>query len=314
MPKYRLMFARFPGHPEHPCEVEWCFWANQYLAKRQDITDVVRFRIADTPITMGRNRAVRAAMQEECDFLLMIDNDMEPDPRKPNGELLYAGAKLFLPDAIDFLLKNPTAGCVAAPYCGPSPDNNIYVFRWRNRRNKNEVGMNPNYSLEQYTREEAADLSGIQEVGALPTGLVLYNVRAFFGMKKPFFYYEWTDAWQSEKASTEDVTQTRDMSLAWYTTNGERGGRVFCHWDAWAKHIKPEHVGKPEKLTAAAVGDHLKHAINNTGDKVCFVGGKEGRFSHVFNGERDGVGCAASKGELAPVAAGVARQAIDTEI
>ncbi|MEK0126623.1 hypothetical protein, partial [Bordetella pertussis] len=89
-----------------------------------------------------------------------------------------------------------------------------------------------------YSRAEASQFTGIGEVAALPTGLIMYDMRIFDMLEpkdensKPWFYYEWADKYQSEKASTEDVSATRDMSLVGQQVLGY--SPVFCAWDSWA--------------------------------------------------------------------------------
>jgi hypothetical protein len=115
-----------------------------------------------------------------------------------------------------------------------------------------------------YDRHTSASMMGIQECAALPTGLIMYDMRCFDltepkdDASKPWFYYEWHDKYAAEKASTEDVTQTRDLSLVGVTKLGYNP--VHCNWDAWAGHWKPKCVGKPAILSASSVGHKLKDA------------------------------------------------------
>jgi hypothetical protein len=73
---------------------------------------------------------------------------------------------------------------------------------------------------------------------------------------KPWFFYEWKDKYQADKASTEDVTQTRDLSLVGTQTLGYNP--VFCNWDAWAGHWKPKCVSKPQVISASGISEKLK--------------------------------------------------------
>jgi hypothetical protein len=215
------------------------------------------FNLSDTPITMTRNRAVVIAREKKADFLVMVDSDMKPD--------LYIGqdpaARKFFQSSLDFLVDHYPKGpaCVGAPYCGPPPAECVYVFRWQNLQSHNP---NPDFSLEMYDRHTAAKMGGIQECAALPTGLIMYDMRCFDLTEPkepgdhPWFYYEWKDLHCSEKASTEDVTQTRDLSLVGMNKLGY--SPVFCNWDAWAGHWKPKCVGKPVFLDPADVSNKLK--------------------------------------------------------
>lgn len=259
MLKYKLLIARFPyGAQEHPDVVDWLLNETARLAKDPRF-QVRHWRIDDTPITMGRNRCLEVAKKEGVDFVLMVDSDMAPDLYIGNGDLLV---QPFLPTALDFALKHPGPCAIAAPYGGPPPHENVYVFHWLNRQSDH-----PDVDLElnQYTREHAATLAGIQEVAALPTGLFLLDMRALNAITPPYFYYEFENdgarcpaclahepGVQTHKASTEDVTFTRDLSLA--------GVKVYAHWSAWAGHWKRKCVGKPQPFSVDLVAGKLREA------------------------------------------------------
>lgn len=258
MPKYSLMVARFPYGGTEEQET------TDYLMKiaveldRDKRFDVVNMRVADTPITMTRNRVFQRAIDLGMDYLLIIDSDMAPDIElgtDPN-------AKPFLQTAIDFALSHQGPCIIAAPYCGPPPMENVYVFQWRKWSDLDTE----DYSIEQYTREQASLMSGIQKASALPTGLMLIDVRALKAMKKPWTYYEYANDGakcgkcgqaergpEDDKISTEDVTFTRDASL--------QGIGVYCAWDCWAGHVK-RHVGrKPRYFTSDVVAKRMQAGI-----------------------------------------------------
>jgi hypothetical protein len=262
--KAKLMIARFPGGGSERQEcVDWLIDTHMKASRDPRITEVVRWRIADTPITMGRNRCLKVAKEQGCDLVLMVDSDMWPD--------LYLGhdpsAKSFYDAAMDHVFAHAGPCAVAAPYCGPPPIENIYVFRWGVRESDNP---NFGFSLDQYSRDEAAMMGGVQEAAALPTGVFLLDMRGYdvlleqkqqavadgYATKpQPMFYYEWTDHHETEKASTEDVTFSRDLSLA--------GVKVYCAWDSWAAHIKTKIVGKPTPLRPDIVAGGIRSAIVN---------------------------------------------------
>lgn len=226
-------------------------------ASRDPRIDNIRvWNLSDTPITMTRNRAVLQARQFGCDVLVMVDSDMKPDVHAG-----AEGAKPFFQSSFDFLVNHYAKGpCViGAPYCGPPPVECVYVFRWQNMQSAH---ANPDFQLEMYDRHTAVKLAGIQECAALPTGLIMYDMRAFDLTEpkdesdKPWFYYEWKDKYAAEKSSTEDVTQTRDLSLVGTQKLGYNP--VYCNWDSWAGHWKPKCVGKPQVIAAADVSRKLK--------------------------------------------------------
>ncbi len=226
------------------------------LSKDPRVDQIRIWNLADTPITMTRNRAVLQARQYNVDVLVMVDSDMKPDLN--NGQ---PDAKPFFQSSFDFLVKHyPKGPCViGAPYCGPPPMECVYVFRWNNMTSESP---NPDFQLEMYDRHTAVKLAGIQECAALPTGLIMYDMRAFDvtepkgATDKPWFYYEWKDKYAADKASTEDVTMTRDLSLVGTQKLGYNP--VFCNWDSWAGHWKPKCVGKPQVITAEGVSNKMK--------------------------------------------------------
>ncbi len=253
-----------------PCIGDWMI-KTIADAKADERTGWVKYTtLSDTPITMSRNRAVLLARAAEADVLVMIDSDQEPD--------LYLGvdpqAKPFWDSSFDFLYKNWDAfpAVIASPYCGPPPhpvrggSENVYVFLWEN--NASVEGPESCDSLEAFTRRQASRCMGIEPVAALPTGLSMFAMPIFECTEpKPgnkhdgWFYYEWKDQFGAEKASTEDVTATRDMALAGYHKYGRNP--VHVNWDAWAGHHKPLCVGKPMFLSTDAVADRLQDAVLN---------------------------------------------------
>lgn len=188
--------------------------------------------------------------------MVMVDSDMKPDIL--GGQ---PGSQPFFKSSFDFLVNHYAKGpvCIGAPYCGPPPMENVYVFRWNNWASENP---NPDFQLEMYDRHTAVKLAGIQECAALPTGLIMYDMRCFSLTEpktesdKPWFYYEWKDKYHADKASTEDVTQTRDLSLVGTQRLGYNP--VFCNWDAWAGHWKPKCVSKPQVISASGISEKLK--------------------------------------------------------
>lgn len=228
---------------------EWMVPLVAKYSKEPRIKDIKIWNLADTPITMTRNRCVLQARDYGVDVLVMVDSDMKPDL---TGD--------FFGTSFDFLTDHYPAGpvCIGAPYCGPPPDECVYVFRWQNQGSES---ANPDFQLQMYDRHTAASLAGIQECAALPTGLIMYDMRCFEITEpkdendKPWFYYEWDDKYAAGKASTEDVTMTRDLSVVGSRVLGYNP--VLCNWDAWAGHWKPKCVGKPVTLDAKSLGGKL---------------------------------------------------------
>ena len=239
---------------EHPDVREWMIPLASELSRDERVGEIRIWNLADTPITMTRNRAVLQAREFGVDVLVMIDSDMKPDLGGPD-------AKPFFQSSFDFLVSHYHKGpvIIGAPYCGPPPAECVYVFRWQNQQSLNP---NPDFQLEMYDRHTAVKMGGIQECAALPTGLIMYDMRVFELTEpkqegdKPWFYYEYPDIYQSQKASTEDVTMTRDASLVGTQKLGYNP--VFCNWDAWAGHWKPKCVGKPIFIDAKGVSEKMR--------------------------------------------------------
>lgn len=238
-----------------PAIGQW--WARVYheMATDPRIGRVACQTFADTPITMTRNRAVEVARAAGFDVLVMIDSDNELDLY---NQKWWSSSFEFVYERL--VRQRPTV-CFA-PYCGPPPhpvkggEENVYVFKWQNMASDEP---HPGYHLLAYGRDEAARLTGIQPAAAGPTGAIIYTLSAFDLQNPPHFYYEWTNREQSAKASTEDVTNTRDISMMGWEKFHE--DVVFCNWDCWAGHHKPKCVGKPSVLSAGQVSRSFAEAV-----------------------------------------------------
>lgn len=279
---YKVMVARFPGNlSEMPTSSGWVMKTALEMARDERISEIVPYWESDTPITMVRNRAVKAALELQCDYLLMIDSDMAPDC-EPDGRPFWSTAWNFLMNRREqeeaFRLGHASEdheilerairdefppATIAAPYCGPAPNELVYVFRWKSKESHSaDLG----FKLEMIDRDDAARRGGIESVAALPTGLILYDTRVFRILPPPWFEYEYADPpFNTTKATTEDVYQTRNASLL--------GLPQFCAWDCWAGHNKNKRVRKPRPVTSDIVSDAIARAISS---------GRTGREQLVF--------------------------------
>lgn len=268
---YKLMVARFPAlSQEHPDSSDYVIGLQRKLIEDERINEILGWKLSDTPITMSRNRCVKQALAAGVDYLLMIDSDMAPDC-VPGAMPFWDVAWEFMMDrrsvekdrAAGILTKYldeeclstpsetvPPPATIAAPYCGPPPAELCYVFRWASLVN-DEPDNRPKLSM--IDRDDAARRKGIEEVAALPTGLILYDMRVFRELPPPWYRYEWGDVEETIKATTEDVYQTRNASLS--------GLPQFCAWDCWAAHIKTKRVTKPNPITIRSMKGHLADAI-----------------------------------------------------
>jgi len=274
---------------------EIAFWHTETAMKMKAdprIGRMVTRRYGDIPLTMERNRVVKDAKEGGFDIIVMLDSDNVPDG--------YLGkrpwAQPFWDSSFDFAFERLMRGIpsvVCAPYCGPPPhpvnggEENVYVFHATNDRSDEGA---PGYRFEAYSRQHAAQMRGIQEISAGPTGVILYTTSAFDLMpidRRPmseiladlvagtinpveaerklkmqsWFWYEFTDQYQTQKASTEDVTNTREIQMAGLAKYKEP--IVFCNWNAWALHGKPKYVGMPEPVRMESVSSVFQEAVIN---------------------------------------------------
>lgn len=288
--KFNVHIAQFPGNNStHPDVGRWLIKTAIKMKADPRIGRIGDFCKADTPIPMLRNLAIVDALEGGYDYCLMIDSDMSPDYLV--GQSRHA--RPFWDVAWEFMMNRRcveqamrscmTAGgdqswekpdknqllpaTICAPYCGPPPFEVPYIFRWKNM----ETGHpNPDFSLKMIDREDAAVRSGIEQFDALPTGLILYDLRLFKKLPPPWFQYEyentlsrpswWEGEWPDDgvnfehrKCTTEDVFQTRNASMLQFPQ--------FVAWDCWAVHNKLKRVGKPEILTREAVRGTMQKAL-----------------------------------------------------
>lgn len=193
------------------------------------------------PTTRARNTALKGAADNGFQFVLMLDDDQYPD--------MYLGehedAVPFLPTALDFALAHDGPCLVGAPYCSGPPGQQVVVMK--NVERTPDLPAGCGYQMVKYTREEAAVMTGITRVGALPTGCLLVDTRVTQALAPPWFYYEYEDEpFQTQLASTEDVVFTRNADWV--------GVPSYCVWQSWAGHsLKDYLVGKPRLSPVDAV-------------------------------------------------------------
>lgn len=273
---------------EHPSIRDWLATTLLAASKDERIAHFDWQDFCDTPITMTRNEAVEVARKRGADILVMIDSDQHID--------MYVGvdptATKFFDTAFDFIYAKYEKGphVVAAPYCGPPPHENVYMFQWGNSES---LTPDATFECKQFGREEAGLRTGIEPVACAPTGVIMYDMRLFREgdkaiLEHPYFDYEWIGDGKkckhcnqykpgprAEKASTEDVVNTRDLALIGHMKLGYNP--LHCAWPCWAGHYKPKCVGKPIPTTIDQVNERYVNAVkrgNRQGEKVIVVGDK----------------------------------------
>lgn len=184
------------------------------------------------PISMLRNRAVSNAINQKCDYILMIDNDMAPD--LPDEE---HGGKPFWETAWEFMMHRremeeyadypPCA--VAAPYLCDA-EGEFYSTDWGTTDPERRT-------IEDVVPIEKADAlsrTGIGPVATTQTGLILYDMRSFLDICPPWFTFYWQDTCQFYMRASEDHYQTWKSNVS--------GFPVYVAWDCWSGHVKTRYV------------------------------------------------------------------------
>lgn len=246
----KLCIYRFPfGWQEHTNCVNWFANTCHRMSHHPRVNELLTEAINDTPVDMSRNRALRHALDNNVDFAIFVDADMYPDYEQSNPELA-PDALPFFPHALDFAIDHKTPCCVGAPYCSQPPEEMVLVMRWRQQETHDPDGQ---IKMDKYTREETIGLTGFEQVAALPTGLLLIDMRAIREMPPPWFSYQFTDPERTKKASTEDVVFTRDLSLC--------GVPQYVFWNAWAGHWKAKLVTKPIGIVYESIPGRIVQSV-----------------------------------------------------
>lgn len=268
----------------HPDVAVWLARLMVQLREDKRIECVILDTESDTPVTMCRNNAVLKARKANCDLLLSCDSDQSP--LKHQHDPWY---KPFWDEAFRTIDEHYDKGplVVGAPYCGPPNGEELcYVFYFDNL---GDHGEDSRFKLCMYPRTIAATMTGVQPCAALPTGMILCDMRIFdvlepsqrdrktvlteLAQKKltveqaerelteGWFYYEWRNGYAAEKISTEDVAFSRDVSIIGSIKLGYNPLR--CAWDSWVGHHKPWNVGKPSPYSVEQVGTAVKRALDS---------------------------------------------------
>lgn len=275
--KYNLAVCTFPG-PGYDPESE--AWIKKYIpiwTADERINRVIPLRLSDTPISMCRNNLAARAKEEGADYILMIDADMKPDcelGEDPTAKPFWESSWEFVMERreneeldrtcnIDefgsaddraTFIKFPPA-TIASPYCSKPPNEVVLVFKWIKHENSHP-GLGTKYDMGRFDRDQAARFTGIFEVAALATGLILYDARVFDKLPHPWFEYEYEDfPRNTKKSSSEDVYQTRNASMI--------GMPQYCNFDAWAGHQKIKTVRKPLLVDVSDIPDALAVAVRD---------------------------------------------------
>lgn len=250
--KIKIGIFRFPfDMKEMSTSVDWVIRACHYLGNHERVVAVATESIADTPVDMSRNRALKRAQELGLNFAVFIDADMWPDyGYVSNGCVETEEHAQFLPHALEFALAHDGPCVIGAPYCCAPPEERVLVKKWAVTET-DDPSMRA--QIKSLGRDEVIDKRGFEEVAALATGMLFIDLRALAVLPQPYFSYQFKDAAQTEKASTEDVVFTRDLHCL--------GVPQYCLWSAWAGHWKNKMVSKPACIPIGLVPKAMRDVV-----------------------------------------------------
>lgn len=194
------------------------FKAAAYCCGNARVGKIILATVDKEPTSCARNFTVASAQFSGLsgdDLVFMLDNDHSPNIH-------------FFNHAVNWFAAHPGPAVVASPYCGGEPEYGVQV-----------LGKDDNNVIRRVSRDEAAAREGTGEVVAVGTGVFAANMRAFDLVAEPWFEYGYDSPRHLEAIQTEDFYFTANLTAA--------GGKVWCAWDHWSLHHKPQGIGKPEK-------------------------------------------------------------------
>jgi hypothetical protein len=263
--KVSILIARLSYDGRERMEVaNWLVQTALELDKHPRVEDVFHTNVVNHyPTTRARNAVIKLCLARRIDFAVMIDDDMIPDIHSPQRAAQFDFIRPhrdqtnFFPSALDFALRHPGPCVVAAPYCAGPPNERVLVSRFREKEADHPDGAaGSSLQLECFTRDEAAERTGFEMVSALPTGLVLIDMRAISPvgpLNKPWFTYEFKDAEESDLASTEDTVFSRNLCYL--------GVPQYVAWGSWAGHVKNRIVSRPRRYPVDGVPKQVEAAL-----------------------------------------------------
>lgn len=225
----------------------WTVLADAAARQLPFVSDVMHVYIDLCPTPVARNKAVQLARQHHCDVIVSIDADTMPH-------------RDFMTAALQELHRNyPREGCkvVVSPYVCAGDDQRVQIFRWTTNNDVQEPAADAIARFAHVSRDEAAQLTGREEVACAGTGAFAAHVAAFDFIKPPYFDYEYEpNTGRTKVVSTEDVRAFRDLSLS--------GVKIVCLWDCWATHFKEIALGKPSIQSPGVVADRMARLLTKS--------------------------------------------------
>lgn len=258
--KVTILIARLSYSGYERVEIgTWLAQTALMLDKHPRVENVFHKLQMGYPTSRVRNEVLKICREKRIHFAVMVDDDMVPDVHSPGRSVGYDHLPMmsdqtnFLPAALDFALEHPGPCVVGAPYCAGPPEERVLVSRFREKQSDCPNGPVGGLALECFSRDDAATRTGIEMVSALPTGLMLIDMRCLDVLGAPWFDYEYKDIHRTELASTEDTVFSRNLFYL--------GVPQYVAWQSWAAHIKVKPVGRPRKYPLAAVPEQVRTAM-----------------------------------------------------
>jgi hypothetical protein len=258
--KVNVLIARLSYSGLERVEVgTWAIQVAGDLDAHPRVNNVLHITPTGYPTSLVRNNILVTAKKAGAHFVVMIDDDMVPDCHSPQRATHYESVKVmadqknFLPSALDFALDHNGPCVIGAPYCAAPPHERVLVSRFRERESETPSATIGTAYLESYTREEAAERTGFEMVSALPTGLMLIDMRVLGVLSPPWFTYEYKSELQNELASTEDTVFSRNLMFL--------DVPQYVAWSSWAGHWKGKVVGRPRSYPRHAIPAPIEKRI-----------------------------------------------------
>jgi hypothetical protein len=224
---------------------ETCTWLSELYFKlsKEDIF-IATMDLRVGRIALARNMAVNKAIEEEFDYLLMIDPDMEPDIYLNK----YLFAKPFWESSMVCLKDNP-GSIVGVPYMGNSPRRKCNVQTWT------QDGDGKRRLTWAEVREKVVR-PHFEWVPAIGTGLLLIDCKVFEKMDKPYF----------KDIYNKDGTNLDTGQDFYFTINANlKRCKVYCNWYSFAGHWHSECVKCPgiNEYTERSEWDNSRIRLSN---------------------------------------------------
>ena len=231
MPKHRIVLARIAVGNTHRTEItDFVIRAETWTKESPLVEDLFHTSIGKTPTPVARNFAVSEAKRINADILVMVDDDMGPNPD-------------WFPMAMTFLFSQPEPSVIVSPYCCAPPKEEVQIFEWQTDEANSRIRS---YRTGHVNLDDAANRKGVQRIQNAGTGLVAYDMRVFDKIKPPYYDYGY-DEHHTKVTETEDCFLHRRLNFA--------DVPIWVSWDHWSYHFKVKAVGKPVSIALKEISE-----------------------------------------------------------